>query len=112
MKLFVEQQVLNLLIKSIIKKLGSQPSVLQQNNTSSIRLEANGKRSSTKKTRNINIRYFYITNKIKPGDIVVVYHPTGKLVGDFLTNLSAVPPSRITKVQPWDWMKIPSNTTR
>ena len=49
-KLFVEQQVLNLPIDSIIKKLGSQPSVLQQDNTSSIKLEANGKRSSTKRT--------------------------------------------------------------
>ena len=85
-KLFVEQQVLNLPIKLVIKKLGSQLSVLQQDNTSSIRLEANGKRSSTKRTQHINIRYFYITDKIKSGDIVVVYHPTGKLVGDFLTK--------------------------
>ena len=85
-KLFVEQQVLNLPINSIIKKLGSQPSVLQQDNTSSIKLEANGKRSSKKRTRHINIRYFYITDKIKSGDVVVVYHPTGKMVGDFLTK--------------------------
>ena len=35
-KLFVEQQVLNLPTKSIIKKLGSQPSMLKQDNTSSI----------------------------------------------------------------------------
>ena len=85
-KLCVEQQVLNLPIKSIIKKLGSQPSVLQQVNTSSIRLEANGKRPSKKRTRHINVRYFYITDKIKSGDVVVVCHPTGKLVGDFLTK--------------------------
>ena len=44
-KLFIEQQVLNLPIESVIKKLGAQPSVLQQDSTSSIRLEANGKRS-------------------------------------------------------------------
>ena len=49
-KLFVEQQVLNLPIKLIIKKLGSQPSVLQQDNTSSIKLEANEKRFNTKRT--------------------------------------------------------------
>ena len=48
--LFVEQQVLNLPTESIIKKLGSQPSVLQQDNTNSIRLEANDKKSSTKRT--------------------------------------------------------------
>ena len=49
-------------------------------------MEANGKRSSTKRTRHINIRYFYITDKIKSGDVVVVYHPTGKMVGYFLTK--------------------------
>ena len=85
-KLFIEQQVVNLPTKSIIKKLGAQPSVLQQDNTSSIRLEANGKRSSTKRIRHINIRYFYVTDKVKSGDVVILYHPTGKLVGDYLTK--------------------------
>ena len=54
-KLYIEQQVVNLPMKSIIKRLGAQLSVLQQGNTSSIKLEANGKRSSTKRTRHINI---------------------------------------------------------
>ena len=49
-KLYIEQQVVNLPMRSIIKKLGSQPSVLQQDNTSSIKLEVKGKRSSTKRT--------------------------------------------------------------
>ena len=85
-KLFMEQQGLSLPIKSIIKNLGSQPSVLHKDNTSSIRLKAIGKKYSTKRTQNINIRYFYITDKIKSGDVLVVYHPTGKLIGDFLTK--------------------------
>ena len=82
-KLYIEQQVVSLPMKSIIKKLGSQPSVLQQDNTSSINLEAKRKRSSMKRTQHINIRYFYITDKIKSGDVVVVYHPTQKMVGIF-----------------------------
>ena len=85
-KLFIEQQVVNLPIKSIVKKLGANPSVLQQDNTSSIRLESNGKRSSTKRTRRINIRFFYVTDKVKSGDVVIVYYPTDKLVGDYLTK--------------------------
>ena len=85
-KLFIGQQVLNLPIEPVIKKLRAQPSVLQQDNTSSIRMEANGKRSSTKRTRHLNIRYFYVTNKVRSGDVVIVYHPTQKLVGDFLTK--------------------------
>ena len=85
-KAFFEQQVMNLHAKSIIRKLWAKPSVLQQDNNSSICLEANGKRSSTKRTWHINIRYFYVTNKIKSGDVVIVYHPTGKLVRDYLTK--------------------------
>ena len=45
-KLFIEQQVQNLPHDSIIKKLGGKPSVLQQDNTSSIWLEVNRKRSA------------------------------------------------------------------
>ena len=85
-KLFIEQQVENLPHDSIVKKLGAKPSVLQQDNTSSIRLEVNGKRSSTKRTRHINIRYFYVTDKVKSGDVVVVYHPTKEMVSDYLTK--------------------------
>ena len=55
-KLFIEQQVMNSLIESIIKKFGAKPSVLQQDNTNSIRLEANDKISYTKRTRHINIQ--------------------------------------------------------
>ena len=84
-KSFIKQQVTNSPAKSIIKKLGAQSSVLQQDNTSSICLEANGKKSSTKRTRHINIRYFYVTDKTKSEDVVIVYHPTDRMVGDFLT---------------------------
>ena len=41
-KLLIGQQVETLLTDSIIKKLGVQPSVLQQDNTSIICLEVNG----------------------------------------------------------------------
>ena len=27
-----------------------------------------------------------MTNKIKSGDVVIVYHPTGKMMGDYLTK--------------------------
>ena len=47
-KLFIKQQVENLPLDLIIKKLGAKPLVLQQDNTSSIQLKVNGKRSSTK----------------------------------------------------------------
>ena len=60
--------------------------MLQQDNTSSIQLEVNGKKSSTKQIRHINIRYFYVTDKVKSGDVVIVYHPTKEMVSDYLTK--------------------------
>ena len=71
---------------SVIKKFGAQLSVLQQDNTSSIRLEVNGERSSTKQTHHTNIRHFYVTDKVRSRDVVVVYHLTKEMVADYLTK--------------------------
>ena len=60
--------------------------VLYQDNTSSIKLENNGKMSSTKRTRHIHIRYFTITDKIKRGDVMVEYCPTKEMIADFFTK--------------------------
>ena len=60
--------------------------VVEQDNTSAIQLEQNGKGSSTKRTRHINIRYFYVTDKIKEGDVSVIYKPTHYMVSDYLTK--------------------------
>ena len=60
--------------------------VIEQDNTSAIQLERNGKRSSTKRTQHINIRYFYVTDKVKDGDVSVIYKPTHDMVSDYLTK--------------------------
>ena len=77
---FIKQQVENSPLDSIIKKLGTESSVLQQDNKSNIYLEVNGKRSSTKQTRRIDIRirYFYITDKVRRGDSVSSYGGNGQ----------------------------------
>ena len=85
-KLFIEQQVVNLPMELIIKKFGAKLAMLQQDNTSSICLKTNRKQSSIKRTRHINIRHLYVTDKVRSGEVVTIYHPTGKLVGDFLTK--------------------------
>ena len=61
---------------------------LYQDNVSSIRLEKNGKASSTKRTRHINIRYFAITDRLNANDSVlsVDYCPTGEMVADLFTK--------------------------
>lgn len=85
-KQFIEQQVQNLPLDSIVKRLGAKPSVFQQDNTSSIRLEVNGKRSSSKRTLHINKRYFYVTDKVKSGGVLIVYHPTKEMVSNYCTK--------------------------
>jgi hypothetical protein len=84
-QLFVEQQIVSINNDSVLKKIGSDI-IIQQDNTSTIQLENNGKASSTKRTQHINIRYFYVTSKIKDGDIRVIYHRTKQMVSDYLTK--------------------------
>jgi hypothetical protein len=84
-QLFVEEQIKSINENSILNKLGCD-TVIQQDNTSTIQLENNGKQSSTKRTRHINIRYFYVTSKIKSGSMRVIYHPTKQMVSDYLTK--------------------------
>ena len=60
--------------------------VLHQDNEAAIRLELNGKRSSSKRTRHLNIRYFYITDQIDQGWVSVRHCPTDAMVGDFFTK--------------------------
>ena len=70
---------------SKLKKLGENV-VYEQDNTSAILLQKNGRRSSTKRTKHINCRYFYITDRINSGDVQVVHKPTEEMWSDFHTK--------------------------
>jgi hypothetical protein len=59
---------------------------IYQDNQSAMLMERNGKRSSTKRTRHINIRYFFITDCIKEGGIDVEYCPTEQMITDIFTK--------------------------
>jgi hypothetical protein len=48
--------------------------------------ERNGKASSGKHTKHINIQYFFITNRISKGEVHVEWFPTTDMVADFLTK--------------------------
>ena len=63
-----------------------EKNIIYQDNKSSILLEQNGKRSSGKKTRAMNIRYFFITDQVKKGNATIVHCPTGAMIGDFMTK--------------------------
>jgi hypothetical protein len=60
--------------------------VLNQDNQSTIKLSENGKASSGKGTRHINIRYFFITDRIARKEDAIQYCPTKQMVADYFTK--------------------------
>ena len=70
--------------RSFLKEQGYQSeTTIYQDNTSAILLEKNGKESSSKRTRHINIRYFFIKDCIDKNYLKVEYCPTDDMIGDF-----------------------------
>jgi hypothetical protein len=59
---------------------------LSQDNKSTILLENNGKMSSSKRTKHIKSKYFFITDKIEQGDVIVEYKPTDEIWCDVSTK--------------------------
>ena len=60
--------------------------ILYQDNKSTILLLNNGKRSSGKHTRALNIRYFFLTYQVNKGNLVIEYCPTDDMIGDYMTK--------------------------
>jgi len=74
-KLFVEAQGYKM-----------KENIVFQDNKSTILLAKNGRRSAGKRSRALNIRYFYVTDLISKGSMNVVYCPTNDMIGDFMTK--------------------------
>lgn len=69
------------------KALG-KANVLLQENTSAIQLERYGKQLSTKRTRHIKIRYFYIMDKLQDRTVMIIlYCPMKEMVSNYLSKL-------------------------
>ena len=66
-------------------KLGKR-NILLQDNESCIKLANNGKASSSRRTRHIHIRYFFVTDRVKNKEIEIHYCPTKEMLGDFFTK--------------------------
>ena len=64
----------------------AKESILYQDNTSAIAMETNGKLSSGKRTKHINIRYFFIQDRVKNGEITLKYCPTDQMLADYFTK--------------------------
>ena len=60
--------------------------IVYQDNQSAIKLAKNGKRSSGKRTRHINIRYFFVTDRIAAKEMNMEYCPTLDMIADYFTK--------------------------
>jgi len=59
---------------------------IHQDNKSTILLAENGSTSSGKRTRHLDVRYYFVTDKIKNGEVKIEYCPTKDMLGDFFTK--------------------------
>ena len=60
--------------------------ILFQDNKSAILLETNGKRSAGKRSRAFNVRYLFLTDQVKKGNLTIEYCPTDVMWTDFMTK--------------------------
>ena len=48
--------------------------------------------SSGKRTRHINIRYFFVADRIEANELTVEYCPTSEMTGEFFIKLRGIVP--------------------
>ena len=64
----------------------AKESVIYQDNMSTKVLVENRKRSSSKRTRHLDIRYNFVMDKIRKREVEVRYCPTEEMVGEYFTK--------------------------
>ena len=57
-----------------------------QDNQSAIRMETNGRTSCTGNSRHIDIRYFFVADKVKQKEVKIQYCPTELMIADYFTK--------------------------
>jgi len=63
-----------------------EENILFQDNKSAMLLEANGRKSAGKRSRHLNIRYFFVTDQVEKGNLSIEYCPTDQMLADYMTK--------------------------
>jgi len=66
-----------------------QRNIIYQDNKSTVLLEVNGKKSSGKRTRHLNIRYFLVTDAVAKQECEVEWIPREGMYADYMTKAQA-----------------------
>ena len=61
--------------------------VVYQDNQSAMLLEKNGRASSSKRTRHVNVRYYFVTDQVNKKRLRVEYCPTKEMVSDGIDSI-------------------------
>ena len=60
--------------------------ILYQDNQSAIKMEKNGRNSCTGNSRHVNIRYFFVKDKVDSGEVKIEFCPTEQMLADYFTK--------------------------
>ena len=60
--------------------------IVYQDNWSAMLLEKNGCSSAGKRSRHLDIRYFFITNQVNQGNLEIRYCPSDMMTEDYMTK--------------------------
>lgn len=63
-----------------------EKTIVYQDNKSAILLETNGRASSSKRTKHVNVRYFFIMDRVASGEVFLEHCPTLGMIADFSTK--------------------------
>ena len=76
------------MVKNFLDKQGYEvkENVIYQDNQSTILLEKNGRNSCTGNTRHIDIRYFFVKDRVDKKEMKIIYCPTECMLADYLTK--------------------------
>ena len=63
-----------------------EENIILQDNQSAILMEKNGRNSCTGNSRHINVRYFFIKDRVENKEVIIKYCPTEVMLADFYTK--------------------------
>ena len=63
-----------------------EDNILHQDNKSTILLQENGRKSAGKRSRALNVRYFFLTDQVNKENLRITYCPTDDMTADYMTK--------------------------
>ena len=78
----------NIWMRNFMKEQGYDldKNVIYQDNQSAIRMERNGRNSCTGNSRHVDIRYFFVKDRVDKKEVTIEYCPTYIMLADYFTK--------------------------